>query len=333
MGEFDVTDAVREKVALLTAIYGPTGSGKTYSGLLLAAGVAGPDGLVGMIDAENKRGSLYADDPGIRAALPKGYKRVDLTPPYSPKRYIAALRALESAGCTVAVIDSTTHEWSGEGGCCDIAAENRKGNMDNWALAKLEHKRFMAYCLSSRMHIVFCLRAHEKVKVVKAGDLVSPDSTERYEKNGVIPLGMLPDTEKNLVYEVLLSLRVDEHSHFAHPVKVPGMLQHIFGRPHLVTASDGDAVRQWNDAGGKSDPNQKLRERARLAAGDGTVAYEAFFKSLTPNERKALAGTEHEENKKTAAKADAESRNQESEDPESPQPNTEADKKFFADVA
>ena len=303
--EFQVTDAVREKVSLLMAVYGPTGSGKTYSALLLAAGIAGPDGVVGMLDTENKRGSLYADDPGIRAALPKGYKRVDLTAPYHPKRYIQALKALEAAGCTVAVIDSTTHEWAGEGGCCDLAAERKLGEMDNWALAKKEHKRFMAYCMSSKMHIIFSLRAHEKVKPVKKGDLVSPDGTERHEKSAVIPLGMLPDTEKNLIYEVLISLRVDDKSHHAYPVKVPGMLKHVFPGAKLITKADGEAIRQWNDAGGQADPTEKLRERARLAAGDGTKAYAAFYNSLTPQEKKVIFDTDHSFNKVLAEKADA----------------------------
>jgi hypothetical protein len=307
MDEFQVTDAVRESVSLLTAIFGPTGSGKTYSALLLAAGISGPDGVVGMLDTENKRGSLYADDPGIRAALPKGYKRVDLKAPYTPKRYIQALQALERYGCTVAVIDSTTHEWAGEGGCVEIAENNRIGNLDNWPLAKKEHKRFMAYCMSSQMHIIFSLRAHDKSKPVKKGDLVSPDSTERYEKTGYISLGMQPDTEKNLVYECLLSLRVDDKNHHAYPVKVPGMLKHVFPGGKLITKADGEAIRQWNDGGQQADPNEKLRERARLAAGDGMQAYHAFFQSLTAAERTTLNRLgDHEANKETALKADAE---------------------------
>jgi hypothetical protein len=316
--EFQVTDAVRESVSLLAAIYGPTGSGKTYSALLLAAGIAGPDGLVGMVDAENKRGSLYADDTGICKAMPGGkYKRVDLTAPYHPQRYIKALRALEAAGCTVAVIDSTTHEWSGEGGCCDIAAENKLGQNDNWSLAKKEHKKFMAYCMSSKMHVIFSLRAHEKSKPVKKGDPILPpgmtlkDALDagmnvlRHERSGYIVLGMLPDTEKNLVYECLISLRVDDETHHAYPVKVPGMLKHVFPGGKLITKADGEAMRQWNDGGQQADPTEKLRERARLAAGDGMKAYLAFFKSLTNTERHILASTDHEKNKEIADRADA----------------------------
>jgi hypothetical protein len=304
--EFEVKDAVRETVPVLACVYGPTGSGKTYSGLLLAAGLAGPNGIVGMVDAENKRGSLYADDPDICAAMPGGrYKRLDLRAPYSPSRYIKALQALEKAGCTVALVDSTTHEWSGEDGCCDIAEKNKMGGFPNWAKAKLEHKRFLAYCLSSHMHIVFCLRAHEKVKPVKAGDLVSPDSQERYEKAAVIPLGMLPDCEKNFVYEMLISLRVDDGTHLAHPVKVPKMLAHIFPGKKLITKADGEAIRLWNESAGVSSSTERIAERARLAAEEGTAAYAEFFSVLSPAAKKFLASTTHAENKAIAAKADA----------------------------
>lgn len=316
--EFEVKDAVREIVPIPICIYGPTGSGKTFSALLLAAGLAGPNGLVGMVDTEKKRGSLYADDPDIRAAMPGGkYKRVDLAAEYSPERYTKALKALEAAGCTVALIDSATHEWSGEGGCCDIAEKNKLGGFPNWAKAKLDHKRFLAYCLSSHMHIIFCLRAHEKVKPVKAGDLVCPSAgftprdendppLERYAKAAVIPLGMLPDTEKNLLYEALVSFRVEDGTHLAYPVKVPKMLAKIFPGKKLLTKADGEAIRLWNESAGTSSANERIAERARLAAEDGTDAYQAFFSSLPAAQKKFLVGTTHEENKALALEADIE---------------------------
>jgi hypothetical protein len=303
---FCVTDAVREQIAILMAIYGPTGSGKTYGGLLVAAGIAGSNGKVGMLDAENKRGSLYADDPAICAAMPGGkYKRVDISAPYTPARYIGALKALEQAGVTVALIDSTTHEWSGSGGCCEIAENNKLGGMPNWAKAKIEHKKFMAYCLSSRMSIIFCLRAHEKVKPVKAGDYVSPDSNERYEKSAVIPLGMLPDTEKNLVYECLISLRVDDGTHFANPVKVPGMLAHLFPGKRLLSKADGEAIRLWNERAAPSDQWEPTRKRARATAEEGVVAYKAFCASLTAPAKKAMGKPLYDELMARAVAVDA----------------------------
>lgn len=311
--EFQVTDAVRESVQLLLALFGPTGSGKTFSGLLMAAGIAGPDGKVGMLDAEKKRGSLYADDPVIRKAMPGGkYRRVDLRAPYTPARYINGLKSLESDGCTVALIDSTSHEWSGEGGCGDIAAENKLGHLDNWALAKREHKKFMAYCMSSDMHIIFCLRAHEKAKPVKAGERISVDSDERAKKTEYISLGMQPDTEKNLVYECLISFRVEDKTHLATAVKVPGMLAHLFPEPRLLTKQDGEAIRKWNDTGRAMDEYIRLAERARLAAENGLAMYSEFFAGIAAGERIALTKSgDHEHYKLVAANVDAKIASQE----------------------
>ena len=67
----------------LTCIYSESGGGKTYSALLLARGLVGPTGRIAMIDTENRRGELYADDPKIG-----GYDVQQLGEPFSPQRYI-----------------------------------------------------------------------------------------------------------------------------------------------------------------------------------------------------------------------------------------------------
>lgn len=294
MPEFELAKAKRLSIPTLSAFVGVSGSGKTMSALLYAAGLAGPQGRVAMIDAENKRGSLYADDPLICAALPNGYERVDLIAPYSPKRYIAAVKACEQGGVTVCCIDSTSHEWEGEGGACDIAETQKRGGMPNWALAKKEHKLFLAHCLSSAMHIIFCLRARDKVKIVKDAN----------GKEQIVPIGLQPITERNLVFEVLLSLRFEEDTHFAQPIKVPKMLSMVFPGNRMLTKADGEAVRIWNESGGIGDPMDQVRKRARSAAENGLEFYGEFFKGLTPLQKKAL--TEHQELKDIAKRADEE---------------------------
>jgi hypothetical protein len=37
-----------------------------------------------------------------------------LDAPYSPERYIEAIKSCEDAGMEVIVIDSTSHEWEGK---------------------------------------------------------------------------------------------------------------------------------------------------------------------------------------------------------------------------
>jgi AAA domain-containing protein len=281
------TKAVRQTVPMLVSLSGTSGSGKTYSGLLLAAGMAGPKGRVGMIDAENKRGSLYADDPDIRRALADGYERDDIAAPFTPAKYIGKITEAEKAGITVCLIDSTSHEWEGEGGCCDMAENNKLRGMPNWALAKREHKKFVSYCLSSPMSIVFCLRARDKVKILEVNG-----------KTEVVPVGIQPIAEKNFVFEMLLSLMFDEATHHAKPIKVPKMLNPMFPGGRLITKADGDAIRQWNEGGrAVEDPHERLKMRARSAAECGIEEYERFFKDLTAADKKVLSATTHAENK------------------------------------
>lgn len=290
--EFNVVQATRKAVPILISLSGTSGSGKTYSGLLLAAGIAG-DEKVGMIDAENGRGTLYEDDPGIRAALPHGYSYLGIAPPYTPARYVMALRAMEAAGVKVCLIDSTSHEWEGDGGCADIAENNKLRNMPNWSMAKREHKKFLAYCLSSPMHIVFCLRARDKVKITL--------------DNKVIPLGIQPIAEKNFVFEMLLSLMFDEVKHHYNALKLPEMLKAIFKGGELITREHGAAIRKWADGGAALGPAELLQKRARSAAELGMVEYSTFFTSLPPAQKKALVDLGyHASNKAIAEKADME---------------------------
>lgn len=290
---FEIKKAVRHKVNLIMSIAGVSGAGKTYSAMLLAAGLAGPNGKVGMIDTENGRGVMYADSPGIVAALPQGYDILELTPPFSPQRYIEAIDAFERAGYGVVVIDSGSHEWEGSGGCTDMAEADR----GRWNKAKLANKRYVNRLLNSNMHIVVCLRAREKSKIIDKKD--SLDGREH-----IIPLGVQPIAEKNFVFEMMASWMVEEGTHLAVPLKLPEQFQPMFAQPRMLTKADGERIRLWNEGAAEIDPYDKLRRQARSAAEEGMDSYRAFFETLTKDQARALAGS-HEENKRIAVAVDA----------------------------
>jgi hypothetical protein len=265
------------------------------SGLLLAAGIAGKSGRVGMIDAENRRGKLYADDPLPLEAFPEGYEYDELRAPFTPRAYISKLQEAERAGITVCLIDSGSHEWEGDGGCQDIAEEKKLKGMPNWALAKREHKRLMQFALSTQMHLIWCLRARDKVKIEK-------DSTG---KEQIVPLGIQPIAEKNFVYEMLLSLGFEEKTHFAYGIKVPGMLAPFFPGNELITKSHGERIAKWNESGRAEDKFEMLKRRASVVVVDGTDAYRAFFLTLTAEQKHALQSSGmHDELKAQAAEYD-----------------------------
>src|ERR1019366_6997895 len=165
----------------------------------------------------------------------------------------------------------------GVGGCSDMA-EADKGR---WNKAKRENKRFVMRLLNSNMHIIVCLRAREKSKIIDKRD--SADGKEH-----IIMLGILPVSEKNFPFEMMLSFLVDEKTHFATPIKLPEQFQKLFSSPKLLAKSDGDRIREWNEGAPADDPNEKLRRRARVAAEEGSAAYIAFATALAPAEKRVI---------------------------------------------
>jgi hypothetical protein len=278
------------------SFFGPTGSGKTMSALLMAAGLS-PDGKVTVIDTERGRASLYADNRRVLSALPQGFDVLEIDQPYHPKTYIEAIGTVEASGYKVCIIDSGSDSWDGPGGCTDIA-EKDKG----WNKAKLWNKRMMTRAALSDMHIIWLLKAQEKTKVLSK------------EKSGTgkqeyIDLGVLPIWEKNNFYPMLLGFSVDPKTHLSTAVKCHDDLWQYFKDPKLITKEDGERLRRWNESGIAMEPTEQVRKRARVAAEDGIEAYQAFFASLTTPQKKVLVDTgDHADNKLIAQKAEEESR-------------------------
>ena len=75
MSDMKLEQANRQGVIPLIGIYSLSGNGKTMSSLLMARGIVGNEGTVGMIDTEAGRGSLYAD------VVPGGFQTLDMLPP------------------------------------------------------------------------------------------------------------------------------------------------------------------------------------------------------------------------------------------------------------
>ena len=240
---FEIKEAKRLGARLLIQLSGVSGSGKTYSALHLAYGLTGCDSskIIG-IDTENRRMSLYAD------CLPNkdSFRVLEFFAPFSPARYIEAIKACCEAGAEVIVIDSVSHEWESEGGC-EWIANNSSGRLADWKTAKREHKRFMTFMLQCPAHIIACTRAREK--------------TDFSDTKNPVSLGIQPIQEKNFSFEATVSLLMHEQGKSQDVLKCPAELQKILGRGRgYITAEDGMALRHWVDGGGVVD--QEV-ERAR----------------------------------------------------------------------
>lgn len=279
---FEVRKAQRQGARLLIQLSGVSGSGKTFTALQLAYGLAGQDAnKVVMIDTENRRGSLYAN------ALPQPFNIIDFYAPFSPGRYIQAIEAAVNAGAEVIVIDSVTHEWESEGGCEWIANQSR---FPDWKRAKAEHKRFMTYMLQSPAHIIACTRAREKV------DFSDPKNP--------LKLGIQPIQEKNFSYEATVSLLMHDQGIRQDVLKCPAELQAVLGRSDgYIGAKDGLALRQWVDGGAAVDPAIEHHRGLLLNATErGLKALGNAWASAPVSVQKAL-GESFKEQLKASAKA------------------------------
>ena len=270
---FEIRTAQRQGARLLIQLSGVSGSGKTYSALQLAYGLAGGDAskVVG-IDTENRRMSLNAD------IMPGGakFRTLDFFAPFSPERYIQAIDAACKAGAEVIVIDSVSHEWEGPGGCQEIAGATR---FPDWKQAKKLHKQFMTYMLQCPAHVIACTRAREK--------------TDFTDTKNPVKLGIQPIQEQNFSYEATVSLMMHDQGGRQDVLKCPSDLQAIMGRGRgYITAADGQALRAWVDGAAQVDPKiEQARGNLLNTTEQGLDAFKAAWNGLPPPLRKALGTT------------------------------------------
>jgi len=279
---FIIETASREGAKVVIGIAGTSGSGKTFSAILLGYGLANKQASkIGLLDTENRRGRLYAD------ILPNGEKFMiaDFYPPFSPQRYIDAIHKFEEAGVSVLVIDSISHSWEGIGGCEEIATAGDP-KVPRWNKAKLENRRMMNALLQSSMDIIVCIRAREKVKMEQGAD-------PKTGKWGTVitPQGLQPICEKNTMFEMTASLMMHDQGANQDVMKCPEALRSILGRGEgYITANDGLALRQWIDG---ATPVNREEEQARAllatAAESGVKALGEAWATLSKPMQRALA--------------------------------------------
>lgn len=287
--------AERKNIPALLALAGASGSGKTFSALLVASGLVGEGGKVAFIDTEMGRGAMYADEPLVMSALPQGYDIVELTPPYTPARYLEAMDMAVKAGYQCIIIDSVTHEWEGEGGCSDMAERNKLNGLPNWALAKKEHKKFVNKLLTMPVHVICCLRAREKTK---------PEKDTETGKVKFVEYGVQPIQEKNFMFEMTFSLLLDDKTQVPSITKCPEKLSHIFPQGKRITPDVGKKIRAWTEGGKETDLiARELKAKLALAADDGSAKLQEVWKALTPTEQK-LAAQFKDEMKRIAEETD-----------------------------
>jgi hypothetical protein len=273
MTTFEFTPAKRENVPLLIGLAGYTGSGKTYSALLLAKGLAAGQRFA-VIDTENGRASHYADE--------FEFDSTDLRAPFRPDAYADAIQAADAVGYPVVVVDSMSHEYAGDGGLLDwheselqrMAGDDYKKReamtFAAWVKPKMQHKRMVSRLLQVRAHVILCFRAEEKIEIVKRDGKTVVQPKRTLAGGGLD--GWIPVTEKTLPYEMTVSFLLSpSEPGVPRPIKLQAQHRPFFPEGQTIGEEQGVQLGAWA-AGGAPPTAPKARRSAAETQEAGPLA-------------------------------------------------------------
>jgi len=225
--------AARKQSKIKLSISGSSGSGKTFSALLLAYGICGDWNKIAVLDSENYSASLYAHLGSFNV--------INLQEPFTPEQYIDAIHICEQSGIEVIIIDSISHEWNGKGGCLEIhEKETAKMKIPNsftaWAAVTPRHQSFIDAIVQSRAHIVCCMRSKTEYIL-----------TERNGRQVPQKVGMAPITRDGFEFEVSIHFELDQqHKAFCSKDRTGLFTQN---NPFIISQQTGKQIIDWCQSG------------------------------------------------------------------------------------
>ncbi|WP_312208358.1 ATP-binding protein [Empedobacter sp.] len=243
----------RKKAKIKMALQGSSGSGKTYSSLLLAQGITNKDfSKIAIIDTENGSADLYAHLGD--------YNVLALQPPYTPEKYIEAIELCEKEGMEVIIIDSISHAWDE---LLDFHSKLAGNSFANWAKVTPRQKAFTDKILQCKAHVIATMRTKQ--------DYVLNQKDGKYVPEKV---GLKAVQRDGLDYEFTLVFDIDI-KHFAVSSKDRTGL--FMGRPEfIINSGTGRRILEWcnsgvndeviseNDVLGKISTCQTINELTKL---------------------------------------------------------------------
>lgn len=277
-----------ERAGVFVSLTGGTNSGKTFSALRLARGIAGQNGKIAVLDTEGGRTLHLKKDFAFDVDV--------MDPPFRPERFATAAKAAEEAQYDCLLIDSFSMEWVGIGGVLEWQAQEiqrmagddykkqERMKMASWIKPKGSHKAMVYSLLQRRIPIIFSIRGEESVKPGEPGE--KPTKLFKPVCNSQFP------------YEVTVSFRLEAerkgYIDLSDPRswKMEGAHQAIFKHGDRISEEHGRALAEWARGGMPADPApidiDAIWDAASAAAAEGRVPFGMHWKGLGRAERDAL---------------------------------------------
>ena len=254
--------ATKAAAKLRAAVFGPSGAGKTFSGLRIATGLA--DGKpIAFIDTERGSASKYSDHFDFDV-LELDDKSIE--------GYVDAIQLAAAEGYEVLIIDSLSHAWQQLLEEIDkLAKAKYRGNTwSAWSEGTPLQRKLVDAILNFPGHVLATMRSKTEWQT----------SSDGSGKTRPVRVGLAPEQGKGVEYEFDLLMEISTE-HIGNVIKDrTGKFQdklidkpgEIFGTMLREWLSDGDAKPAKKAAAKKanSDPTPPMAddaamEKARLA--------------------------------------------------------------------
>ena len=146
----ELKQATRKQAVMKMALQGLSSSGKSLSALLIAKGMCNGDlSKVAVIDTENSI-ELYSHVGKFNV--------LKLLPPFSPQRYIEAIKTCEDSGMRIIIIDSISHCWNY---LLQAHAALQGNSFSNWQKITPVHNAFVQRIMDSPCDIICTIRSKQ----------------------------------------------------------------------------------------------------------------------------------------------------------------------------
>jgi hypothetical protein len=221
--------ATRKQAKIKLSLAGSSGSGKSYSAILLAYGLCNDFSKICVIDTENHSASLYSHLGAFNV--------INLIPPFHPKKYIEAIKLCEQSKIEVIVIDNPTHAWSGKGGCLELhEKETAKMKIPNsftaWNAITPIYQKYLDAIINSSCHVISTLRSKTEYVMSERNGRQVPQKT-----------GTAPMIRDGFDFEMSIAFDLDQqHKAFSTKDRT-GLFQDK--EPFVISTNTGKLIHDW----------------------------------------------------------------------------------------
>lgn len=299
--------AKAEQAALKIGIYGLAGSGKTFTTLLCAEGLAKLTGKrIAYVDTE--RGTdFYCQPVKERQVHPEAFD-FDALYTRSITELIAALKSLKPETHCAIVIDSITHIWE----AARLAYSGKETKIGTipfhaWAKIKKPYKEIMSLLLSSPIHVFIVGRQgnefeedDETGETKKVGVKMKAEGETPYEphilirmesekqKNGIAVISAFAEKDRTGILAGRTIINPSFDSLIKPLLGLLGTKQAVVEDPEETAAKDAESLTDADDRKVKDGDFILRKFTARIILCETAEALATLGKEITPEIKKQM---------------------------------------------